>query len=61
MAIAAGVVCAFAGIALLVLGSGGVSMVVGVGLLGLAGIALVSLAFLLVGESEDREYRKHLR
>jgi hypothetical protein len=32
--------------------------IVGAGLLGLAGIAFVALAFLLVGESEDRDRRK---
>jgi hypothetical protein len=35
-----------------------VASIVGAGLLGLAGIAFVALAFLLVGESEDRDRRK---
>jgi hypothetical protein len=36
-------------------------MLVGICLLGVAGIAFVSLAFLLVGESEDREYGRRPR
>jgi hypothetical protein len=34
-------------------------MVVGIVLVGLAGIALVSLAFLLVGQGEDRDRAHH--
>jgi hypothetical protein len=41
------------GVLLLVLASGIVASVLGAALLGLAGIALVSLAFLVVGEGED--------
>lgn len=47
-----------AGILLLALTNGTVVLIVAVGLLGLAAIAFVALAFLLVGESEDRHYRK---
>ena len=43
---------------MLAFGAGFVASIVGGCLLGLAGIAFVSFAFLLVGESEDRDYRK---
>jgi hypothetical protein len=50
-----------AGVVVLVLASGFAAMLVGICLLGLAGIAFVSLAFLLVGESEDRDRGKPVR
>jgi hypothetical protein len=53
--IAAGTLCLIAGLLVLLVGAGFAASIVGAGLLGLAGIAFVSLAFLLVGESEDRE------
>ena len=57
---AIGVGCAalVAGILVLALAHGTVPSVVGIFLLGLCGIAFVALVFLLVGESEDRHYRK---
>lgn len=47
--------CLLAGILLLALDAGFVASIVGAGLLGLAGIAFVALAFLFTGESEDRD------
>jgi hypothetical protein len=57
---AIGVGCAalLAGILVLSLAHGTVPLVIGMCLLGLGGVAFVALAFLLVGESEDRYYRK---
>lgn len=57
---AIGVGCAalVAGILVLSLGHGTVPSVIGICLLGLCGVALVALIFLLVGESEERHYRK---
>jgi MFS family permease len=58
---------AFAAIALvggaivLALADSTVAMVIGAGLIGLAAIALVSLAFLLIGQSEERDRRRHPR
>jgi hypothetical protein len=61
------VVLGIAALALLVGGAGDVvlslahvtvALVLARGLLGLAGVCLVSLLFLLVGESEDRHYQK---
>jgi hypothetical protein len=57
IAIGLGLLAAIAGIVVLATVHGIVASIVGVGLLGLAGIAFVALAFLLVGESEDRDYR----
>jgi hypothetical protein len=57
VAIGLGLLAAIAGIVVLAIGHGTVASIVGVALLGLAGIAFVALAFLLVGESEDRDYR----
>jgi hypothetical protein len=45
----------------LALGGGSTAMVVGGTLLGLGAIAFVALLFLLVGESEDRDRRRHPR
>jgi hypothetical protein len=56
--ISGGAACLIAGVVLLVLASSFLSMIVGACLLGLAGIAFVSLVFLMVGESEDRGHRK---
>jgi hypothetical protein len=56
-----GLMCLLAGILVLVLASSFTATLVAICLLGLAGIAIVSLVFLLVGESEDRDYGKHLR
>jgi hypothetical protein len=50
-----GVVALIAGGVLLAAGDGTVASIGGAALLGLAGIAFVALAFLLVGESEDRD------
>ncbi len=47
-----------AGILLLTLAHGAVAAAIGIFLIGLCGIALAALVFLLVGESEDRHYRK---
>jgi hypothetical protein len=44
-----------AGTAVLALGHSSTADIVGAALLGLAGIAFTGLAFLLVGESEDRD------
>lgn len=57
---AIGIGCAalVAGVLLLSLGHGIVASAIGIFLLGLCGIAFVALVFLLVGESEDRHYRK---
>lgn len=57
-AIAIGVPALAGGIVVLVFGAGYIASIVGACLVGLAGIAFVSLAFLLVGESEDRDYRR---
>jgi hypothetical protein len=58
VAVCVAAIALVAGVALLVLGHGIVASTVGACLLGLAGIACVALVFLLVGESEDRDYRK---
>jgi hypothetical protein len=55
LAIAAGSLSLLAGVALLVIDAGFVVSLVGAGLVGLAAIAFVALAFLLAGESEDRD------
>lgn len=47
-----------AGVLVLVLTHGTVASTIGICLLGVCGIAFVTLMFLLVGESEDRHYRK---
>ncbi len=59
--ICGGLACLLAGILLLVLASSFAATLVAICLFGLAGIAIVSLVFLLVGESEDRDYGKHPR
>jgi len=50
-----GGVSTIAGTAVLALGHSSTAEIVGAALLGLAGIAFTGLAFLLVGESEDRD------
>jgi uncharacterized membrane protein YkgB len=52
-----GVLALVAGIVVLLAARGQWASIVGALLLGLAGIAFVALAFLIVGESEDRERR----
>jgi hypothetical protein len=58
VATALAVVSLVAGVVVLALGSSFAASLAGACLVGLAGIAFVSLVFLLVGESEDRQYRK---
>jgi hypothetical protein len=50
-----------AGVALLLAVNGVAAMVAGIVLVGLGGIALVSLVFLLVGEGEDRDRMRNPR
>lgn len=50
-----GALSLLAGVIVLVAASGGAASIVGGALLGLAGILFVALAFLIVGESEDRD------
>jgi len=58
--VAFALIAAVAGAVLLALG-GSTATVVGGALLGLGAIAFVALLFLLVGESEDRDRRRHPR
>jgi UPF0716 family protein affecting phage T7 exclusion len=58
LALAVGVICLLAGVVLVAAVPGFVVSVIGACLLGLAGIAFVALAFLLVGEGEERDYRQ---
>lgn len=58
IAIAIGLLALVAGFVLLVVASGYTVAIVGAGLLGVAGVAFVALAFLMVGESEERDHRK---
>jgi hypothetical protein len=57
--VALALVSLVAGVALLLAVDGVGAMVAGIVLVGLAGIALVSLAFLLVGQGEDRDRAHH--
>ena len=50
-----------AGAVLLIAADGLGAMIAGIVLLGLGGIALVSLAFLIVGQGEDRDRARHPR
>jgi MFS family permease len=59
VAIALGLLALIVGGALLALAPNFTVSVIGAGLLGVACVAFVALAFLLVGESEDRDYRGH--
>jgi hypothetical protein len=56
-----GAACLLGGIALLALAGSFAVTLAGICLLSLAAIAFVSLVFLLVGESEDRDYGKDVR
>lgn len=58
LAVCIGCVALLAGVLVLVLARDVIASAVGIFLLGTSGVAFVSLAFLLVGESEDRHYRK---
>jgi predicted MFS family arabinose efflux permease len=55
--ISLGLLALILGGALLALAPGFTVSVIGAALLGVAGVAFVALAFLLVGESEDRDHR----
>ncbi len=59
--IAIAVITAIAGVLAIALLSGTAQLVAGSVLLGLTGIALVSLVFLLVGQSEEEDRRRHPR
>jgi hypothetical protein len=61
LTLATGLACLVAGIAVLAAVSGFAAVIVGVVLIGLAGIDFAALAFLLVGESEDRDYARRPR
>jgi uncharacterized membrane-anchored protein len=54
-----GLVALIAGIAMTAVDNGVVVVTIGLVLLGVGGVMLVSLAFLLVGESEDRHRERH--
>jgi fatty acid desaturase len=56
VAIFVGLIALALGVALLAFSSGFTASIIGACLFGLAGIAFVALVFLLVGESEDRDY-----
>jgi hypothetical protein len=56
-----GVAALVAGVVVLAVISGVAATIAGIVLLGGAGIAFVSLAFLVVGESEDRDRARHPR
>jgi MFS family permease len=58
LTLVAGVISLLAGIVLVAVVPGFAATVVGACLLGLAGIAFVALAFLLVGEGEERDYHR---
>jgi hypothetical protein len=54
--IAFGLLALIAGVGLLALSSDVLLSIVGACLLGLSAVAFVALAFLMIGESEDRDY-----
>jgi hypothetical protein len=58
LAVCIGCAALIAGVLVLALAHGTIAFAVGIFLLGVSGVAFVSLVFLLVGESEDRHYRK---
>jgi hypothetical protein len=58
IAASTGLVALVAGVVVLALARGTVAWTIGMCLLGVAGVAFAALVFLLVGESEDRYYRK---
>jgi uncharacterized membrane-anchored protein len=57
--LAIGLVALIAGIAMTAVDNGVVVVTIGLVLLGVGGVLLVSLAFLMVGESEDRHRERH--
>jgi len=57
LAAGVGLIALLAGLVLIVTSDGSTARTVGAVLLGLAAIAFVALAFLIVGESEDRDPR----
>jgi hypothetical protein len=57
--LAIGLVTLIAGIAMTATDNGVVIVTIGLLLLGIGGVSLVSLAFLMVGESEDRHRKRH--
>ena len=59
IAIAIGIVSLIAGVVTLATLSGTAQIVAASALLGLSGIAFVSLVFLLVGQSEEDDRREH--
>jgi hypothetical protein len=59
IAIAVGVACLIAGIVSLVVLHGVAQVVAASMLLGFAGVAGVSLAFLIVGQGEEEDRRRH--
>lgn len=58
LAVCIGCAALLTGVLVLVLAHGTIALAIGIFLLGVGGVAFVSLVFLLVGESEDRHYRK---
>jgi hypothetical protein len=59
LALGIGIVTLIAGIAMTATDIGVVLVTIGLVLLGVGGVTLVSLAFLMVGESEDRHRERH--
>lgn len=59
MALAIGLITLIVGMAMTATDNGVVIVVIGLVLLGIGGVVLVSLAFLVVGESEDRHRRRN--
>jgi hypothetical protein len=57
--LAIGLVTLIAGIAMTATDNGVVVVTIGLLLLGIGGVSLVSLAFLMIGESEDRHREHH--
>ena len=57
--LAIGLVALIAGIAMTAVDNGVVVVTIGLVSLGIGGVLLVSLAFLMVGESEDRHRERH--
>jgi hypothetical protein len=61
-AIAAGAVALLAGVVVLAAGGGGTGASIAAAMLfGIAGVAFVSLIFLIVGQSEEADRRRHPR
>ena len=54
-----GLLAVIAGVLLLVIANGVLASILGAGLIGLSGIAFVSLAFLLVGEGDEDDRLHH--